>query len=69
MPLLFVLSINMFSHDVTHFLKCCYTFPAKEFFGKFSVNQEDYYQEDLKKLSTVTKQEHMKGNQLMENFK
>ena len=44
-------------------------FAAKEFFQKFSVYQEDYYQEDLAKLATVSKPEHMKGNQLMENFK
>ncbi|KAK3083461.1 hypothetical protein FSP39_023256 [Pinctada imbricata] len=39
------------------------------FFQKFSIEQEDYYQDDLNQLSTVTKKEHMKGNQLMENFK
>ncbi|KAL4217145.1 Transcription initiation factor TFIID subunit 5 [Mactra antiquata] len=42
---------------------------AKIFFNKFSNDQEEYYSEDLKKLSTVTKAEHMKGSQLMENFK
>ena len=51
------------------FCALCCIFSAKEFFQKFSVNQEDYYQDDLTKLATVTKQEHMKGNQLMENFK
>ena len=42
---------------------------AQVFFRKYAPDQEEYYQEDLNKLSTVTKQEHMKGNQLMENFK
>ena len=46
-----------------------FVFPAKIFFQKFSVDQEDYYQEDLMKLSTVTKRDHMRGNQLMDNFK
>ncbi|XP_050418483.1 transcription initiation factor TFIID subunit 5 [Patella vulgata] len=42
---------------------------AKSFFEKFSKDQEDYHQTDISKLATVTKPEHMKGNQLMENFK
>lgn len=42
---------------------------AKSFFAKFALDQESYYAEDLNKLSTVTKQEHMKGSQIMENFK
>ncbi|CAI9728746.1 transcription initiation factor TFIID subunit 5-like [Octopus vulgaris] len=42
---------------------------AKEFFDKFFKYQEKYYSEDLMKLSTVSKKEHMKGNTLMENFK
>lgn len=42
---------------------------AKAFFGRFSPDQEWYYQDDLLKLSTVTKAEHMEGNQLLENFK
>jgi transcription initiation factor TFIID subunit 5 len=36
---------------------------------RFSTDQEDYYQEDLKKVSFITKKEHMKGSDLMENFK
>ena len=42
---------------------------AKEFFDKFSLDHEWYYQEDLLQLSTVTKAEHMAGNQLLDNFK
>ena len=41
---------------------------AKEFIAKFGPRQESYYQEDIKKLSYVTKKDHMKGNELMENF-
>lgn len=41
---------------------------AKEFIAKFGPRQESYYQEDIKKLSFVTKKDHMKGNELMENF-
>ena len=41
---------------------------AKEFIVKFGPRQESYYQEDIKKLSFVTKKDHMKGNKLMENF-
>lgn len=42
---------------------------AVVFFSKFAEEQEYYYQDDLKQLSTVTKREHMRGNQLMDNFK
>ena len=41
---------------------------AKHFIAKFGPRQESYYQEDIKKLSFVTKKDHMKGNELMENF-
>ena len=41
---------------------------AKNFIAKFGPRQESYYQEDIKKLSFVTKKEHMKGNELMDNF-
>ncbi|XP_041374129.1 transcription initiation factor TFIID subunit 5-like [Gigantopelta aegis] len=39
------------------------------FFEKFSKDQEEYYHDDLVKLATVCKKEHMKGNEIMENFK
>lgn len=42
---------------------------ASKFMEKFTQDQEDYYQEDLKKISIITKKEHMKGSDLMENFK
>ncbi|XP_022326421.2 transcription initiation factor TFIID subunit 5-like [Crassostrea virginica] len=42
---------------------------AISFFRRFSKEQEDFYQEDLQRLATVTKKEHMKGNELMESFK
>lgn len=42
---------------------------AREFFEKFCKYQEKYYTEDLQKLSTVAKKEHMKENNLMESFK
>ena len=42
--------------------------PAKHFIAMFGPRQESYYQEDIKKLSFVTKKEHMKGNELMDNF-
>ena len=44
-------------------------FPAKAFSEKFAADQEHYYEEDLRQLTTVVKQEHMQTNQLMENFK
>ena len=47
----------------------CDRFSAEEFFCKFSPEQEYYYEEDLKQLEIVKKPEHMKGNQLLENFK
>ncbi|XP_046457923.1 transcription initiation factor TFIID subunit 5-like [Daphnia pulex] len=42
---------------------------AAKFMERFSTDQEDYYQDDLKKVSFITKKEHMKGSDLMENFK
>lgn len=42
---------------------------AAKFMERFSPDQEDYYQDDLKKVSFITKKEHMKGSDLMENFK
>merc|ERR1712112_793707 len=41
---------------------------AKSFIAAFGPRQESYYQEDIKKLSYVTKKDHMKGNELMDNF-
>ena len=41
---------------------------ARSFIAAFGPRQESYYQEDIKKLSYVTKKDHMKGNELMENF-
>ena len=42
---------------------------AAKFIERFSSDQEDYYQEDLKKVSFITKKEPMRGSDLMENFK
>ena len=36
---------------------------------EFGPQQEPFYQEDIKKLSYITKREHMKGSELMENFR
>ena len=73
-------SLDMYKHElalilypvfVHMFLELVYNGheqAAKEFIAKFGPRQESYYQEDIKKLSFVTKKEHMKGNELMENF-
>ncbi|GAB6019682.1 hypothetical protein CHUAL_001238 [Chamberlinius hualienensis] len=42
---------------------------AKLFMDKFGKEQELYYQNDIDKLACVTKKEHMKGNELMDNFR
>jgi len=42
---------------------------AAKFMERFGPDQEDYFQEDLKKVSFITRKEHMKGSDLMENFK
>uniref|UniRef100_A0A3P8XID6 Transcription initiation factor TFIID subunit 5 n=1 Tax=Esox lucius TaxID=8010 RepID=A0A3P8XID6_ESOLU len=42
---------------------------AKQFFEKFSGDQECYYAEDLRILSGMTKKEHMKGNETMLDFR
>ena len=42
---------------------------AKRLIDKFGADQEDYFQEDLKKLSHVCKKDHLKGNELTDTFK
>ena len=42
---------------------------AKDFIADFGPKQESFYQEDIKKLSYITKREHMRGSELMENFR
>ncbi|XP_011500143.1 PREDICTED: transcription initiation factor TFIID subunit 5 [Ceratosolen solmsi marchali] len=42
---------------------------GKQLVEKYSPNLEEYYQNDLKKLSHVTKREHMAGNELTDTFK
>lgn len=41
---------------------------AKSLLEKYGPEQEDYYQDDLKKLSFVIKKDHMKGNEIAETF-
>ncbi|XP_077971928.1 transcription initiation factor TFIID subunit 5-like [Styela clava] len=41
---------------------------AKLFFLQYSGELEDFHEEDLIKLSTMTKKEHMEGNELMRVF-
>ncbi|TRY61713.1 hypothetical protein TCAL_04186 [Tigriopus californicus] len=41
---------------------------GKDFLDRFSVIQETFFQEDIKKLSFISKKEHMAGSELMENF-
>jgi transcription initiation factor TFIID subunit 5 len=42
---------------------------AIAFMKKFTPEQEDYYQDDLRKLAQVTKKDHMKDNELTDTFK
>ncbi|KFM77750.1 Transcription initiation factor TFIID subunit 5, partial [Stegodyphus mimosarum] len=42
---------------------------AKYFMDKFGPEQEEYYLDDVKKLSCLTKKDHMKGNEFMDNFR
>ncbi|KAM6330262.1 transcription initiation factor TFIID subunit 5 isoform 2-T2 [Podargus strigoides] len=42
---------------------------AKSFFERFHGDQECYYQDDLRVLSSLTKKEHMKGNETMLDFR
>ncbi|XP_066267952.1 transcription initiation factor TFIID subunit 5-like [Branchiostoma lanceolatum] len=42
---------------------------AHKFFNRFSVEQEDWHQEDLRTLSTVKTREQMEGNDLMDTFR
>lgn len=42
---------------------------AKKLMEKFGPDQEHYYEEDVKRLSTVTKRDQMSGNDLTDTFK
>uniref|UniRef100_A0A8C5HEE9 Transcription initiation factor TFIID subunit 5 n=2 Tax=Gouania willdenowi TaxID=441366 RepID=A0A8C5HEE9_GOUWI len=42
---------------------------AKAFFEKFSGDQECYYQDDLRVLCSLTKKEHMRGNETLLDFR
>ncbi|XP_068113612.1 transcription initiation factor TFIID subunit 5 [Hyperolius riggenbachi] len=42
---------------------------AKSFFDKFHGDQECYYEGDLRILASLTKKEHMKGNETMLDFR
>ncbi|XP_076223518.1 TATA-box binding protein associated factor 5 isoform X3 [Nomia melanderi] len=42
---------------------------AKQLLEKFCGNLEEYYQNDMKRLSNVTKREQMAGNELTDTFK
>ncbi|XP_042903545.1 transcription initiation factor TFIID subunit 5 [Parasteatoda tepidariorum] len=42
---------------------------ALYFMDRFGPEQEEYYLEDVKKLSCLTKKDHMKGNEFMDNFR
>lgn len=42
---------------------------AVNFLEKFGPEQEDYYQEDLKRLSIVKHKEQIKGNELAEIYR
>lgn len=42
---------------------------SKQLIEKYSPCLPDYNQEDLKKLTHVTKREHMAGNVLIDTFK
>ncbi|XP_070494188.1 transcription initiation factor TFIID subunit 5-like [Chironomus tepperi] len=42
---------------------------AKEFMEKFGPEQEYYYQDDIKRLSMITKRSQMRGNDLADTFR
>ncbi|KAK1886692.1 Transcription initiation factor TFIID subunit 5 [Dissostichus eleginoides] len=42
---------------------------AKAFFEKFSGDQECYYEDDLRILSSLSKREHMRGNETLLDFR
>ncbi|XP_037271132.2 TATA-box binding protein associated factor 5 isoform X1 [Rhipicephalus microplus] len=42
---------------------------ALKFMERFGPEQEEYYQEDVKRLGCLTKKDHMKGNEFMDNFR
>ena len=46
----------------------CHEKEAKAFVSKYGPLQESFYENDIKKLSFITKKQHMIGSELMENF-
>ncbi|KAL4708115.1 hypothetical protein ACJJTC_009894 [Scirpophaga incertulas] len=73
-------SLDIYKHELStllypvfvhmYLLLILYEHPehAKSFLEKFSIEQEDYYQEDLKKLSTVKHKDQIKGNELAQIY-
>ena len=42
---------------------------SKQFLQKLGSLQEDYYQDDIHRLSLVTNRDHMTGYQITDNFR
>lgn len=42
---------------------------AVQFMARFRDCQESYYQDDIQRISYVTKREHMSGNEITDTFK
>lgn len=66
------LAMILYPAFVHMYLELVYNGHAKQavkFMDKFGKEQEMYYSDDIDKLACVTKREHMKGNELMDNFR
>ena len=47
----------------------CHEAQAIKLMEKFGKDQEHYYEEDLKRLSMVTKRDQMNGNEITDTFR
>lgn len=65
---LHTLSYPIFVHMYLELVYNNHQETAANFIAKFGPLQEDYYQDDIKKLSIVTKPELLKDNEMIDNF-
>ena len=59
----------MFVHMYLELVYNGYKNQAIDFMRTYGPKQEDYYQEDIRKFSTITMKDQMKGSEIAETFK
>ncbi|XP_015792913.1 transcription initiation factor TFIID subunit 5 [Tetranychus urticae] len=65
---LYTLNYPVFVHMYLELVYNNHEDAAKKFMEKFGPHQEDFYQEDIKKLAIITKPSQMKESEIIDNF-